>query len=393
MADHTSTFTLAAAPASGSSGRKLTYQDAMEHLFQRAPQLMDQAASTQQMRASVLGAYDKIVHAHDWTWLKGLYVLQGVASYSTGTVAYDHDTRQVTLSDGTWPTWAASGSLYLDSIVCDVSVRNSGTVVTLSADRNPGADVAAGASYTILRQWYALPADFLSVAEPLGEGVYVLGEYVSWQDMADLHRSDPSTGDFQNWTIGPAPTGGQALWVWPGLSAAVRFELPYKKRPRNLLYSGHDARESQGTISVSTATVTGSGTAFESGMAGAVLRISRTSTRPTGLTERNPYFEEAVISSVASTTAATLATSMTAASAKAYVVTDPIDFERTCWDAMLAEAEMRLTPYGSKQRRDAERWAGEALRLAKEADCPALPRQVAGMGGIAPRRLRDFYTP
>lgn len=73
-------------------------------------------------------------------------------TYSTGTVAYDHtggaNERQLTLSGGTWPTWAKlPGRVFINDDWYALNTRVSDTVVTLTSGDNPGSDIAAGASY------------------------------------------------------------------------------------------------------------------------------------------------------------------------------------------------------------------------------------------------------
>src|SRR3990167_3839333 len=102
----------------------------------------------------------ELANARDWfcfkTW--GRIVLN--ASYSTGTLAYDHTggayERLLTLSSGTWPTWAASGIVVISRVAYRVDERRSTTEITLRTETNPGADVAAGTAYAIYQQSYNL---------------------------------------------------------------------------------------------------------------------------------------------------------------------------------------------------------------------------------------------
>jgi hypothetical protein len=93
---------------------------------------------------------------HEWSWLRPTTTLQLSLPYAVGTVTIASGV--VTLAGGgTWPTWAANGSLQTSAGRHEVSTRDSGTQVTLS---DTSVTLAAGATYTIYRDTYDLPDDF-----------------------------------------------------------------------------------------------------------------------------------------------------------------------------------------------------------------------------------------
>ena len=92
----------AIAAASLASGELLTYYDVVQHLHEVATG-MGTGAGYKVLRSAVRRAYDEVAAARDWPWLKCNYRVSVPASQSDGTVAYDHDTLQVTLTDDTWP--------------------------------------------------------------------------------------------------------------------------------------------------------------------------------------------------------------------------------------------------------------------------------------------------
>lgn len=84
--------------------------------------------------------------------LSGNEVEIGLDSYSTGTVVYDHtggaNERQLTLTGGTWPTWAKSpGRIFINEDWYSLDTRVSDSIVTLKSTDNPGADVASTTFY------------------------------------------------------------------------------------------------------------------------------------------------------------------------------------------------------------------------------------------------------
>ncbi len=100
--------------------------------------------------------------AHSWSFLNPRATLSLNAAYSTGTVAVTSGV--VTLTSGTFPSWAASGVVVIDGVAYDVSTRDSGTQVTLT---DTSVTEAAGTSYTLDQRDYALPDDFGGITEDL----------------------------------------------------------------------------------------------------------------------------------------------------------------------------------------------------------------------------------
>jgi hypothetical protein len=104
-------------------------------------------------------ALDMLSKERDWSyWLRrGFLSING--PYQTGTVAITKGTAIVTLTAGTWPTWAASGKLYISSSTpaIDVLTRDSATQLTLKGNWN-NTTVTAG-SYVIFQDAYTLPTN------------------------------------------------------------------------------------------------------------------------------------------------------------------------------------------------------------------------------------------
>lgn len=97
--------------------------------------------------------------AHSWSFLRRNATITLQAPYSTGTVAVASGV--VTLTTGTWPSWAADGQLEIDGTDYEVSTRDSGTQLTLV---DTSLNVTAGETYTLHKDDYDLPDDFQSLA-------------------------------------------------------------------------------------------------------------------------------------------------------------------------------------------------------------------------------------
>jgi hypothetical protein len=75
-------------------------------------------------------------------------------NYTTGTVGYDHTggsaERNIYASGTAFPSWAGSAKIRIASTTYDVDTRVSDTSLTLTSSSNPGSDVSAGTSYTLI---------------------------------------------------------------------------------------------------------------------------------------------------------------------------------------------------------------------------------------------------
>ncbi len=367
----------------------MTMSDVIDYLGDYA-QGQGQGVQQSIMARCAIRAYDEVVHGFEWPFLQDIDRLQAYAAENTGTVDYTQSSKILTLTGATWPAWASKAygaCVYLDGIVSDIESRTDDTHVVLDSDRNPGADLS-DESFTVFCRWYPLPNDFLTTVGPMAENFRQFGTETSYEEIAAQHRFSPLSGDMRLWTVGPNPNGGMALHVWPALDSAVRIDLPYKKRPRDLRHTGHSAGDHVGTISIGSTAVAGTSTTFASTMAGSVLRVGTTKT-PTGIEGQFPYTEELIIASVESTTALTLESAGTTVSTKSYRISDPVSLERVAWDAMLTCAEKHLARIRNfKGYVQTVQNHQQALRLAKQAASTTTTRRV--MRGGSPSNVKSY---
>lgn len=92
---------------------------------------------------------------HEWTFMRPVTTITTTEPYSTGTI--EIAAGVVTLTGGTFPTWAANGELTTDGNTYAVSTRDSGTQVTLV---DTSVTVAAGATYSLQQVVYTAPDGF-----------------------------------------------------------------------------------------------------------------------------------------------------------------------------------------------------------------------------------------
>jgi hypothetical protein len=164
-----------------------------------------QDAEQKDIKQAVIRSYDELTTMRDWSYyhVHGRIILQ--SPYSTGTVTSSGTT--VTLTGGTWPTWAATGAyLKVGEEVCRVFTRASGSVITLAGGLALKADVT-GQPYTLYRSVYALPGDFRNMDEPSDEYNWWSGLYVTPDEAMKLDRVSNSSGEPYHWTVIKDPDG------------------------------------------------------------------------------------------------------------------------------------------------------------------------------------------
>lgn len=358
-----------------------TFADAVDHLLD----LAGSDSGDRQVRIAhrcVRAAYSGIAAACNWSYFTSVGRIVTSAPYTTGTVTYDHtggsSERLLTLSGGTWPSWAASGVVLISNVIYDVDRRLSDTTLQLSSISNPGADISTASGFTIFRDTYTLPADWRA-SSTLRDGArafpalqFVTPEewrsYFITQEYTNFPRAFTTTAD-------PETTGRHAVRMYPPPDAAYNLDHVYRRLPvpvRTEEYATGTTSRTSGSR-----TVTGSGTAWTSAMAGAVIRFSSTSESPTAIEGDNAFVEEGIVESVEGAGSLTLKESAsTTASGKGHTISDLLDLDAgPMLTAFLRRAELEqaiLLPKDSSMQE--RRLAYQiALREAMAADYRFVP--------------------
>lgn len=326
------------------------------------------------IRMACQRAYTHLGDIHNWLFYQRAYRVILSAAYSTGTIVFDYtggsSERLVTLTGGTFPTWARNGKIIVDNVVYDVAERLSDTTLTLDATLNPGADVSS-TSYTLMRTAYAMPFDFKGMFSPMDEQL-LRACYISPVAWHDLERALPTQTDTFYWTVMPSPDayGSWVLRTWGYASAAESLDFLYQGRPRPIKRTGYETSSRAGTVTLTTNTsVTGNSSSFSSDMVGSLLRVTTsTSVYPTGLGDLNPWTEQKVITAYTSASALTVdSTWEQAYTTVLYTVSDPCDVDQSLWNLLLATAKMYLWEMrGNDRLKVAAELYRRELSLAKE---------------------------
>jgi hypothetical protein len=97
---------------------------------------------------------------HRWSFLYPTGTLTTQAPYTTGTVSATGGVA--TLVGGTWPAWAADGTLLAAGVAYEVQARASDTELTLA---NAAASFSSS-TYSLSQSTYSLPEDLLAIDGP-----------------------------------------------------------------------------------------------------------------------------------------------------------------------------------------------------------------------------------
>jgi hypothetical protein len=374
-----------------------TYHDIVDYLVNYAGGDTQGKTITDAQRA-VTNAYREFNASHAWSFLYQRGRLVTVAPYKTGSVAYVQATRQVTLTGGTWPSWAAFADIAIPGptssppgyISYNISALISSTVIQLSVNSNPGVDIAAGATFELWRDTYPMPCDFQQTHDMVELVTGQVCQFVPPNDWMQPQRmrSGPAKPVQFCVTADPHYLGTMAARFYPRPDNAYIFDFMYKRRPRQLIIMNY----ATGTVSttISSQTINGSSTAWASKYAGSVIRFGDPGSKapPTALTGIYPYRYERVLSAWTDPVTMTVDESLPETLANVpYRISDPIDIEDgVALTAFLRECEAqyrlfrRIKSIGTE---DADRQM--AILKARENDHRGMSIRVAG-GVVAYRR-------
>lgn len=374
--------------------RLTTYQDAIQHVVD----YLGAASGDDNVRfarAAVQDAYNEFPAVHQWSYLFTRGRINTVAPYTTGTITYTDTTRTVTLASGTWPSWVLQGVLIINNIPYAIASNPSSTTITLTPQSNPGADVAAGTSYTLYQDSYSCPIDFASTDEVanISNGLDLEFEHPStWLTFQRVYRG-PATPRHYTIIGSTAYFGLMSMRLYPPPDAIYPLDFMYKRRPRALSVAEYTA----GTVATTSGstTINGSGTSWNSDMVGSVIRFSAAGNTdtPTGPSGENPFSYERTVLAVSAVDTITVdADPGITTTGIHYAISDPMDIEE---GAMLSffwryvEKKIRSGRRMTPAEGEMESYA-ESLERALEADNRSTSRQAAGGAGRFGRRLRDF---
>lgn len=376
----------------------VTFSDMLDHLLAYAG--MDAGASATVLhRRAIQAAYALLPTRHDWSYLRGIARVVTVGPYDTGTIAYDYtggaNERMVTLTDGTWPSWIASGYLLIANVPYRVETRVSDTIVVLTEQSAPTSDIAALTEYQSLQDQFAMPEDFIAGDEAVVNEVGTLMQYTHPREWSSHRRLNSGTGQpvFYTYIGSTSPRGRISMAIWPPPDAAYVIDVLYKRAMRPLAI----ASVTEGTVAATSGSVviTGTGTAFTSGMVGSIIRFGADGSQdvPTGDTGNSPAEVERTITKYTSATVVEVDEAMPATvTAAPFLISDPIDIDvAAMYEYFCRECEKQWRLVSRSKATPDERDAYDrAWVQAREADNRDQSRAASQRGQMRPSGLSHY---
>lgn len=388
---------------------RVTYQDAVLHLVDYLGGNPGDAVQRDCKRA-ILQAYTDLANAQRWTYLLRHGRVITSAPYAgddpaaPATLAYSAATNRATIAGGTWPAWTAQGTLRMttpagttpDQALYRPARVLDPTTVQLDDEVNPGVDLPAGTAFSLYRDTYLLPADFVAADQSLYEQRIGEMEYVHPRDWLFDARYSFVEGDSRLYTFTGDDRfpGRLVMRVTPFPTFVKSIDFLYHRRPRPLNW----AVITGGTMTIAagsdTATFAGNGAMAPAVVAGMVLRISGLAGRvPTSAIGDNPAaFEAVVLDAPTATTLLLDAPAPATLAGLPYVLSDPIDLEagamltafwRCCEKHVAVGRQLKDKPATEPAYR-------QALVEAKQADRRSFAGRRVGEPGPLRQRLRDM---
>lgn len=346
----------------------LTYFDLVESLI-TSSYGGPQDAEQRDIRTAIHRAYNELTTIRDWAYysVHGRIITQ--APYSTGRVSSSGTT--VTLTGGTWPSWAATGAyLKVGEEICRVSSA-AGTVLQLDPSLALKANISLQ-PYTLYRTVYPLPSDFRNLDEPSDEYNWWSGVYLSPDEAMKLERVSNSSGEPYHWTIIKDPDStGWAIKIVGYPDRAETIDFTYRRTARPIRWSGHEPAARFASLStVGDSWLQADSGVFQLSMIGSILRLGTGPESPGPIESLSPYTEELKITGLEQVSVVNDAAVVGphVSDNKPGLVTDPIDIPPHMWGAMDSACDYFLARIRGRSEDKAAQLYQRDLRIAMEND-------------------------
>lgn len=195
-----------------------------------------------EINEAINDAFAMIAKERRWPWYLSPGYITTAASYSTGTLTATNGSAVVTLSGGTFPTYAASGELSVSGQWYTISTRDSGTQITLATAFTGTTVAATTGTWLVYQDAYTLPSDCMNFHRPLyGKTSAFKPTAASYEQLLELKsdtqtsQSNPAIYCIRKNTIMFAPA--------PSSAAVVNF--CYYRKPATLSSGGTADWDSQ----------------------------------------------------------------------------------------------------------------------------------------------------
>jgi hypothetical protein len=196
------------------------------------------------------------------------------------------------------------------------------------------------------------------------------------------------------WTVLPSKSSPDRyeLLTFNGFATDSFVTLTYRRRPRDLRFTGWEKQARCGTVEWDGSVVQGTGTTFSPQMQNCVIRVSSDpSKHPESLAGMNGYSDEALIQKVDDQDTIHVWSpqgQLTYPAGTKYVITEYLDISPTMYTACLSACEMWLARLMGKNFEGAAGLYGRDLRMAFEQDVVA---PISGQRQSSPFGWYSFF--
>ena len=175
-----------------------------------------------------------VAQSKDWPWLKTVGRVNLKGYYNTGTVTVTESSAVVTLSGAVFPSWAASGEIYIAGQWQTILTRDSDTQLTLdNAWASPDTD-GSGLSYILMQYQYDLPSNCRTVLNVINQNNWLWGNEPVSRWMIDIAKMSyvslaAYSGNFMH------AVERDRMVVWPYPAQDLMANILYIKQPAALV--------------------------------------------------------------------------------------------------------------------------------------------------------------
>ena len=271
-------------------------------------------------------------------------------------------------------------------------VSVSGNTVTV--DKQATASKPSGTPVTVrcfvdagvqCQSFYDLPANLRDIDALVSDVVGTLHVYLSPQEWQRLEVNTRGASEPYYYTIMRSdvnPDCYQVRFVGvPTDGTILHYTYRYTPQPIRLMGYEQICRQGLVTVELDQVTVTGVGTDFPEGIAGAVIRFGTAEYDADPIGSLRPFVRERYIKSRESSTGLTLAETVVERSNVKYAISDSIDASPAMYTAILSACEMWYARLAGRSAKEVVQLFNRDLRLAMENDV------VSPMAG-RPKMLR-----
>jgi hypothetical protein len=175
-------------------------------------------------------ALDMVSSERLWPHLLRRAMLSLHGPYSTGTITITSGSANVELVGGTWPSWAASGKLFVENQIIDVYARTDNDTLTMTDVW--GAATITASSYILYQNEYDLPDDLWRFHKNLP------GQRWGWgatpMSLADVMEAESAAVYSQRFADVFCVANGSFI-CWPYPQSDEMLNYTYFARPARLV--------------------------------------------------------------------------------------------------------------------------------------------------------------